>query len=171
MQTRHPDTGALLYHMSPGFKFLRRLHKLKFQVIPALREKNKRDYTIARFEFGEKWGHEGATPNTVRFNHRGRDLSIADHWKEKYGTRLRFPDLPMVVTGKGEYFPVELIELKEWQRYQFKLDPEQVRRARLVGGSLSFGMLTQAPDEQDDQVCGHTSAAAKTRYHGQLESS
>ena len=53
-------------------------------------------------------------------------VTIQQYFVRKYNLRLQYPQLPLVeMTKKGACFPMELIHIKEHQRYPFKLDEKQ----------------------------------------------
>jgi eukaryotic translation initiation factor 2C len=53
-------------------------------------------------------------------------VTIVQYFQRKYNLRLQYPQLPLVeMTKKGACFPMELVHIKEHQRYPFKLDDKQ----------------------------------------------
>ena len=110
---------------SDAFKQLRKLRKLKFKVRCANRRNDDKMYTIMDFEFNPNYGAVGGTARTVTFDLDGRQISVFDYYQEKYRVTLRWANLPVISTGKGEHIPMELAWLEPMQRYLFKLNPEQ----------------------------------------------
>ena len=53
-------------------------------------------------------------------------VTVQQYFQRKHNIRLQYPQLPLVeMTKKGTHFPMELIYIKEHQRYPFKLDEKQ----------------------------------------------
>lgn len=53
-------------------------------------------------------------------------VTIQAYFQRKYNLRLQYPQLPLVeMTKKNCCFPMELVYIKEHQRYPFKLDEKQ----------------------------------------------
>ncbi|KAK1757283.1 Piwi domain-containing protein [Echria macrotheca] len=109
------------------FKALRRLHKLRFSLTHI---KGDVSYVISEFEFGTQYGKDGANAKTVEFMQRKEDgtekkISIYDYYMEKYRLKLKYPWLPLIKTSRGNFFPIELCEVKRLTPYPFKLDPTQ----------------------------------------------
>lgn len=119
--------GVWTWGMSEAFKFLRKLHRLHFQVSHRHKENDPKDYIIRRFTFDPKYGEEGANAETITFTPKGGDeISVKDHFKKKYNLRLNYPKLPVIETARNGFFPMEVCTVKQWQRYNFKLSPDQV---------------------------------------------
>ena len=53
--------------------------------------------------------------------------SVYDYFAKKYNIRLTYPDLPLVkaTKGKNTVVPMEILKIKENQRYPFKMDEKQ----------------------------------------------
>jgi eukaryotic translation initiation factor 2C len=119
--------GKVEYQMSDAFKLLRRLSKVRFSLPEQFKVRNNREYVISHFEFNPRYGSDGGNAHNVKFTGRDdKEVSVYQHFLVKYGIKLRHPEYPLVVTPKGEYFPVEVCVIKDWQRYPFKLGPDQV---------------------------------------------
>ncbi|ETS85814.1 hypothetical protein PFICI_03839 [Pestalotiopsis fici W106-1] len=123
--------GNTRFIQSDDFKKLRRLLRLSFHVTHVGKEHNPRVYKVARIIFDEKYGKNGADSFAVTFVKKDKKtgkeekpISIYDHWLNKYG-RLGYPDLPMVETSRNGIFPMEVCKLVPFQRYAYKLDPDQ----------------------------------------------
>ncbi|KAI0886460.1 Piwi-domain-containing protein [Annulohypoxylon maeteangense] len=115
---------------SEAFMFLRRMIKLKFTVNHRGKFGEPREYTIKRVMFDPKYGTTGANANQVTFMKKGDDgtekeITIVDHYKERWGFRLEWPRFPIIETPQGHKFPMELCNLVFHQRYNFKLNPTQ----------------------------------------------
>jgi len=66
------------------------------------------------------------TPSQVTIPGSQPLTTIAQYFLNKYKIKLRYPDWPLVkMTKKGCVLPLELLTLKENQRYVFKLDERQ----------------------------------------------
>lgn len=116
---------------SEPFTFLRRLHKLKFNVNHRGKIGEPKIYTIKRIMFDTKYGLEGATSKTVTFEKELEDgskqnISVFEHYRQRWNIRLEFPNLPLVESARGGFFPMELCNIINHQRYTFKLNPHQV---------------------------------------------
>lgn len=123
--------GSTRFLQSDDFKKLRRLIRLKFHITHRGKEHNPKIYTVKRIIFDEKYGAKGADSFQVTFMRKNKQtgiedgpIKIFDHWVQKYG-RLGYPDLPLVETSRGGVFPMEVCKLIGFQRYAYKLDPEQ----------------------------------------------
>ena len=60
-------------------------------------------------------------------NKDGKTISVFDHFNQTYNIRLQYPDLPLVrmTRGQNTVLPMEILRLKENQRYNFKCDEMQ----------------------------------------------
>ena len=119
--------------MSDAFKVLRRLNKIKFLVNHRGKVGDPKIYTGKGLVWDiAKYGPEGGNSKTITFEKKNRQtgqskrISIYDYFNEEYKIRLQFPNLPILETSKGSYFPLELCNIASHQRYQAKLDPQQV---------------------------------------------
>lgn len=54
-------------------------------------------------------------------------MTVYDYFLKKYNVRLQYPDLPLVKMTKGEdtVLPMEVLQVRENQRYPFKCDERQ----------------------------------------------
>jgi eukaryotic translation initiation factor 2C len=123
--------GNTRYVQSDDFKKLRRLIRLQFHVTHRGKETNPKVYKVKRFIFDEKYGPKGADSFSVTFMRKNKQtgqeegpIKIYDHWVQKYG-RLGYPDLPLIETERAGIFPMEVCKLIKFQRYAYKLDPDQ----------------------------------------------
>ncbi|KAM0324838.1 hypothetical protein ACHAQA_007804 [Verticillium albo-atrum] len=117
-------SGGTMFAMSRGFKHLRRLSKLHFRVQHRGKEGNEKDYIILTFEFGEKYGADGATPKNVRIDHQGESINLFDFFARKYNFRIQNPQWPMILTSKAGMFPIDACTIAPMQRYPWKLEPD-----------------------------------------------
>ncbi|KAI1152469.1 Piwi domain-containing protein [Nemania diffusa] len=122
--------GRILPGPSEAFCLLRKLHKLKFVVKHRGKTNEKKQYTIKRIIFEERYGREGANSQNVTFDKKMPDGSIQKitvwkHYQDQYEFRLQYPRLPIIETTRGAFFPMELCNVDDFQRYPFKLDPTQ----------------------------------------------
>lgn len=114
------------WESSDAFKQLRKLRKLKFTV----RHPNRtaavdKVYTIQDVVFRQEYGADGGNARMVKFEHEGKDISVAQYFEMKYKAFLRFNNLPLLDAGKGGLIPMEFAMVEPMQRYPFKLNPDQ----------------------------------------------
>lgn len=90
-------------------------------------------FTIQGVAFDPTLGPAGCNAKTKVFEITDkktgakRTLSVFEHFKQKYGFICNYPLLPLIETTKDGFIPMEACELLGYQKYQFKLDPNQVR--------------------------------------------
>ena len=117
----------------PAFAELKRLARLRFVTTHRKEGKNE-EYTIAKFTGGPGYGATGANAHTVKFDRRDpksndplktTKISVYEYYLSEFKIKLQFPDLPLVETGKGAYFPMELCRINRLNSYPFKLDANQ----------------------------------------------
>ncbi|KAK3319908.1 ribonuclease H-like domain-containing protein [Cercophora scortea] len=118
------NAGSL--HMSEAFKALRRLHKIRFEVT---HRNDGKVYSVKCFHFDAKL-RNGGDATSVTFKRKMQDGSektyiVADYYKETYNQRLQYPELPLIETNRGGFFPIELCEVGRFNPYPFKLSPDQ----------------------------------------------
>jgi eukaryotic translation initiation factor 2C len=149
--------GNQYWEKSNDFKKLRRLQRIKFYVTHRGKENNPRVYTLDAVMFSQSYGEKGADALRVTFNEKQKGqaqakvTTIADYFERKYG-RLGYPELPLLATKKGDMFPMEVCKIIPFQRYGYKLDPEQTssmikiavtrpepRRAEILNGVKRLG--------------------------------
>ena len=67
------------------------------------------------------------TARDVKFEKDGKMISIFDYFLMAYKIRLQYPDLPLVkmTKGKNTLVPMEILTIKENQRYNYKCDEKQ----------------------------------------------
>ncbi|KAI1851294.1 hypothetical protein JX266_003369 [Neoarthrinium moseri] len=124
-------SGNLDYVQSEGFKKIKRIERLRIHITHRGKEQNPRAYKVKRVIFDKKYGQKGGDSYNVTFAAKNKKtgefaapISIYDYWKKKYG-RLGYPDLPIIETERDGLFPMEVCKLDNFQRYAYKLDPEQ----------------------------------------------
>ncbi|XP_003367952.1 protein PINHEAD, partial [Trichinella spiralis] len=64
-----------------------------------------------------------STAVSMKFKRDGKEVSVAEYFRDVYGP-LKYPNLPLVQVGsktKAIYFPVELCQVANCQRYNKKL--------------------------------------------------
>ncbi|MBW0462350.1 hypothetical protein O181_002065 [Austropuccinia psidii MF-1] len=91
-----------------------------------------------------------------------RKISVEDFFLEVWGTKLRYPYLPNVVTmgkGKKTVYPMELCSIRPGQRYLMKLNGEQQAQA------LKFQTLK--PDDRFREIM-NARQNTMTREHEEL---
>lgn len=126
---------------SEPFSFLRRLIKLKFVVNHRGKLGEPKVYQVKSIMFDEKYGANGGTANEVTFMKKSPDgtevkTTVAQHYKERWSIRLRYEGLPLIETTRGGMFPMELCNSIEHQRYNYKLNPSQVRLPTSISNML-----------------------------------
>ncbi|KAL5606798.1 hypothetical protein BROUX41_003178 [Berkeleyomyces rouxiae] len=115
--------------MSPAFKALRRIQKIRFWCPHQKAEGIHAEHSIFGFAADPKFGTEGVTAKTYKFTIDGQQVSIADYLRKRYGLTLKYPDWPLVETTKrGTFFPPELCVVCPMQRYPYKLDPDMTSK-------------------------------------------
>lgn len=67
-------------------------------------------------------------------NNNEYTTNVYDYFLRKYNTRLQFPDLPLVkmTKGKNTVLPMEVLMVKENQRYPYKCDERQTSNMYLT---------------------------------------
>ncbi|ROW02467.1 hypothetical protein VMCG_06148 [Cytospora schulzeri] len=124
---RHP--GRKVPGMSEMFRALRRLQKLTFTVKHRGKSNDSKVYRIKNFLFDAgKYGSEGANARNVTFKRGEDETTIEQYFKDQYGVRLIHWQLPLIETTRSGYFPMECVLVNRFQRYNFKLEPDQTAR-------------------------------------------
>ncbi|KAL2889843.1 Piwi domain-containing protein [Ceratocystis lukuohia] len=124
-----PVKGPNGIAMSQAFKALRRIQKIRFWCPHQKSEGLTCEHTIFGFAASPKYGTEGVTAKTYKFTYDGREVSVAEYLRARYGLTLKYPDWPLVETTKrGTYFPPELCVVSPMQRYPYKLDPDMTAK-------------------------------------------
>ncbi|KAI0487057.1 Piwi domain-containing protein [Xylaria cf. heliscus] len=124
------DQGRTVPGHSEAFSLLKKLSKLKFTVKHRGKMNEAKIYTIKHIIFHERYGKEGGHSENVEFDKKMPDgtkkrTTVWQHYKETYNFRLQYPKLPIIETTRDGFFPMELCNVAEFQRYPFKLDPLQ----------------------------------------------
>lgn len=125
IQLRPVEHHSGEWSSSDAFKQLHKLRRLKFKVNHPNRPNKYKVFTVQDFVFDQKYGAEGATARTVKFDYNGKQTSVAEYFSQKYKAHLRFSNLPLIFAGKAGMFPMEFAVLEPMQRYPFKLNPDQ----------------------------------------------
>ncbi|TPX18236.1 uncharacterized protein E0L32_002745 [Thyridium curvatum] len=128
VKERNPKTKEWELHMSQCFRVLRKMHRLKFNVRHRGKMEDKKLYTIKRFAFDpERFGREGGHAKNYTFTIKstGEVRSVYDHFFKQYNIRLQFWRLPLIESTRGGAFPIEVLEIPRFQRYSYKLGPDQ----------------------------------------------
>lgn len=111
---------------SEMFKALRRFHKCHFHVMHRGKSNDPKTYTIKRFVFDTKYGMEGANARNYTFKKKdGTEFTVAQYFLRQYNIRLQYWEWPLIETTRDGVFPMDVVIMKPWQRYNFKLDAEQ----------------------------------------------
>ncbi|KAK1831263.1 hypothetical protein QBC39DRAFT_96706 [Podospora conica] len=134
----------------PAWNDMKKLHRLRFVTTHRTKGKNE-EYTIKNFTGGQGYGGDGATARTVKFDRRDpKDptkttrISIYDYYLSEFKLRLQYPDIPLVETGKGSMFPMEVCLINRLNPYPYKLDGQQT--------TDMLGFAVQRPGPRKDQI-------------------
>ena len=151
---------------SEAFLHLERMKKLKFYVKHrGGKTEGAKLYTISGFTHQNI--QEGAHAKNTTFNWKGRngkpdeEISVFNYYKRNYNIDLVYWYLPLIETSRDGKFPMELCELQNNQKYQYKLGPEQtaamikfaVTRPKERMASIRFGI--QMLNWKDDKYLKH----------------
>ncbi|KAI0404747.1 Piwi domain-containing protein [Xylaria palmicola] len=122
--------GRTIFARSDAFTLLKRLQKLKFVVHHRGKANAQKIYTVLRIVFDQRYEREGGHSKTVKFDKRMPDgttqvTSVWQHYRDAYNCRLQYPLLPLIETTRDGFFPMELCNVADFQRYPFKLDPAE----------------------------------------------
>lgn len=122
------DTKQYIPGMSDMFRMLRRFHKCHFHVKHRGKSNDPKTYTIKGFVWDpKKFGWEGANARNYRFllKKEGREITVADYFLRQYNIRLMNWQWPLIETTRDGVFPMDVVIMKPWQRYNFKLNAEE----------------------------------------------
>lgn len=137
-----------VFEKSEAFQALKRLRGLTFEITHRDKDRGRVEFKIDKFLFEAT--PDGGSARKTEFKRRikGTDqtekISVANYYAQEYKIRLRYPDLPLVQTGKGALFPMELCQVVRFNRYNFKLDPQQT--------SEMIKFAVQRPPERKREV-------------------
>ncbi|KAK6855717.1 Protein argonaute [Apiospora arundinis] len=126
--------GNVIWQQSEPFQKLRRLAKLKITVNHRGKDQSDKVYTIKRIVFEQSMANWGADAQHYTFQRKRKDgkldppITIHNYFMQKYKARLQFPDLPLIETMRDGIYPMEACRLQPFQRYTYKLDPEQTSK-------------------------------------------
>ncbi|KAK5173091.1 Protein argonaute [Saxophila tyrrhenica] len=97
-----------------ALKKMRRIH-----VIAHHRRGETDNYCIDRLVY--------KSAKEYKFDKDGKMISVYDYFAKEFNIRLQHPDLPLVLMTKGKntMLPMEVLKIKENQRYVTKLDDKQ----------------------------------------------
>lgn len=133
------EKGRKYWGQSDAFRVLKKMWKLKFIVFHRGKMNTTKVYTIKSIMFDPKYGKEGAHSRNVTFMKKSKDgkppveTTIWQHYRDQYNARLQYPTLPIIESTRGGLFPMEVCDVAPYQRYPFKLDPNQVHDPLLRG--------------------------------------
>lgn len=124
---QNQQTREYMPGMSEMFRTLRRFHKCHFNVMHRGKSNDMKTYTIKSFVWDpKKFGWEGANARNYKFDKKdGTTISVADYFFKQYGIRLMHWEWPLIETTRDGVFPMEVVIMKPWQKYNYKLDAEQ----------------------------------------------
>lgn len=120
-------SGRTLAGMSDMFTALRRMTKLQFHVKHRGKVNDDKVYKIQRFVFdAERFGRDGANARNYSFKLKdGKTTTIERYFAERYGINLKAWEMPLVETTRAGIFPMEVITIDPYQKYNWKLDGDQ----------------------------------------------
>lgn len=123
--------NSITWGMSEAFKALRRLQNIRFVVKHRGDSVAPKEYKVKRFVFEQKYGEQGGCAKAVSFERKMPDgepkrITVFDYYMQQYQARLQHWALPLIETLRGEYFPMEVCEVRRFNSYPYKLDPQQV---------------------------------------------
>lgn len=132
------DIPTLIHSMKPppdksqskDFMMLRRLRRLRVSCEHRNLNTDKivadpDRYIIERFENRPATEIQFDYENPV--TKKPEKISVARYMQIRYNKRIQWTGLPMMVTTKGSYIPMEFCKVEPDQRYAFKLDDKQTR--------------------------------------------
>ena len=121
------EIARLLVNNNPKFYDLRRLKKLR--VYAAHRKGEVDDYVIDHV-----MKHDSSYPLTLS---DGTVQTVAEYFKKTHNIKLQYPAWPVVhMTKKKSILPLELLKIKENQRYTFKLNDTQT--AQMIKRAVTY---------------------------------
>ncbi len=87
----------------------------------------------------------------VTFEKDGKKVTIYDYFAKEFNVRLQFPDLPLckMTKGKNTMLPMEVLKIKENQRYVTKLDDKQTSNMIKFAVEPPDGRLKSIKQGQD----------------------
>ncbi|THZ29175.1 Piwi-domain-containing protein [Aureobasidium pullulans] len=109
------DIQLLLRQGNPKFFDLRRLRKL--HVVTVHRKGGSDEYVIDHFM-------DKDSTYVLKFKD-GTSQTVAQYFQATYNVRLKYPGWPVVQMTRKAVLPLELLKIKDNQRYTFKLDDVQ----------------------------------------------
>ena len=115
--------------MSDAFKALRRLTRVSFRILHRGKTDDHKIYKVKSYTWTPS--PQGTNAKTVTFDWKDhqtgqtKTTSVFDYFLQRYNIRLTSWQLPLIETSRGGYFPWEVCHLDRFNRYPFKLDPDQ----------------------------------------------
>ncbi|KAG0151658.1 hypothetical protein CROQUDRAFT_56531 [Cronartium quercuum f. sp. fusiforme G11] len=113
----------------------------------------------------KQYGPLNARTHTFTIEEEGklvRMISVETFFKERYGTELHRPELPVVQVSAKAWYPIELCHIEPGQRFRKKIDPE------LFGDAIRW--LSVKPVERtrmlSEGVARHLSTSVLPRQWG-----
>lgn len=119
--------GTTVPGMSDMFSALRRLTKLEFHVRHRGKVSDDKVYKIKNFVWDPKrFGRDGAHARNYTFEQKdGKSYTVERYFQERYNIPLKTWDMPLVETTRAGVFPMEVVTIDHFQRYNWKLDGDQ----------------------------------------------
>ncbi|KAK8101784.1 hypothetical protein PG999_012158 [Apiospora kogelbergensis] len=145
--------GNVVWKQSEPFQKLRKLAKLKITVNHRGKDQSDKIYTIKRVIFEQCMGNWGADAQHFTFQKKTKDgkleppITIHNYFMQKYKSRIQYPDLPLIETMRDGVYPMEACRLQPFQRYTYKLDPEQTSKM------IKFAVTRPAQRSQAINTC------------------
>ncbi|CAN8104783.1 unnamed protein product [Discula destructiva] len=113
------------------FKNLERMKRLTFRVGHRGKMNDAKRYSVKGFTFNlDKWP-QGANAQNITFEKKNvktnttSQISIYDYFKERYQIKLRYWQFPCIETTRDGSFPMEVVVLDPFQKYNYKLNGDQ----------------------------------------------
>ncbi|KAH8886492.1 Piwi-domain-containing protein [Thozetella sp. PMI_491] len=144
------SSGQEIWAKSDAFKALDKLRKMKFEVHHRGKTDDPKGYTVKGFTWQPKLLPDLTHAKNTTFDIKDRQTgvishrSVYDHFVKQYNIRLRYWMLPLIETTRDGFFPLEVCHVKRYNRYPFKLDPDQ------TAAMIKFAV--QRPEERKKDI-------------------
>lgn len=123
--------GKDRYELSEAFKVITKLYRIRFYVKHRGKAEDEKEYTLKRFAHSHTYGPEGGNAKNYFFEKKElgnmtRRISIYEYFLERYHVELQLWRLPIIETSRGGAYPMEACYVPKYNRYPFKLNPNEV---------------------------------------------